>query len=106
MTERKKFTDTDTTNRNLPHKLLINQIIPGIIPVAIPLIYQTIAKDDVGSGYTLHARSTIILKETSMDAARSAARVFCTPAGVSLHGTDRTNLQDGNTAIGSMRLIP
>ena len=33
-----KVTDTDTTNWNAPHKLLINQLIPEIIPVAIPPI--------------------------------------------------------------------
>ena len=31
------------TNGNSQHKLLINRLIPEIIPVAIPLIYHTIA---------------------------------------------------------------
>ena len=34
-----KFTDTDTTNGNYQHKLLINRFIPEIIPVVIPKIY-------------------------------------------------------------------
>ena len=49
-----KVADTDTTNGNSPHKLLINRLIPEIIPVAIPPIDQAIAEDDAVSGDTLH----------------------------------------------------
>ena len=55
-----KVTDTETTKGNYPHKLLINRLIPEIIPVAILPIYQTIAEDSEGSGETLHARRTIL----------------------------------------------
>ena len=63
-----------------------------------------ITGDASGSVETLHARRTIISKEIIKDAARSAARVFRTPADISRHGTDRTTPQDGNTDIGSTRL--
>ena len=66
---------THTTNRNNPHKLLINQLIPEIIPATIPPIDQTISGDAAGSGETLQARCTILLKEIVTDAARSAAHV-------------------------------
>ena len=36
--KKRKVTDTDTTNRNSPQKLLINRLIPEIIPVVIPSI--------------------------------------------------------------------
>ena len=39
-----KVTDTETTNGNSPHKLLINRLIPDIIPVVIPPIDQTITE--------------------------------------------------------------
>ena len=32
--------DTETTNRNSPHKSLINRLVLEIIPVVIPLIEQ------------------------------------------------------------------
>ena len=35
---KRKVTDTDTTNGNYPHKLLINRLTPEIIPVVIPPI--------------------------------------------------------------------
>ena len=99
-----KVTDTDNTNGNYPRKLLINRLIPDIIPVAIPPIDQTIAEDAAGSGETLHVRRTIVSKDIVTDTARSAARVFRNPAYVIRHGTDRTTQRDGNTAIGSTRL--
>ena len=60
--KKRKLNYTDTTNRNYPRKLLINRLIPEIIPVAIQLIYQTIAEDAAESGETFHARRTILLK--------------------------------------------
>ena len=93
-----------TTNRNSPHTLLINRIIPEIIPATIPPIDQTIAEDATGSGETLKARRTIISKEIVTDAARSAARVFRTPADAIRHVMDGTTSQDGNNAVGYARL--
>ena len=47
---------------------------------------------------------TILSKEIVTEGARSAARVFQTPADGSWHGTDGTTPRDKNTAIGSTRL--
>ena len=47
---KRKFTDTDTTNGIYPHTLLINRLIPEIITVSIPPIEQMIAEDTTGSG--------------------------------------------------------
>ena len=41
---------THTINGKYPHKLLINWLIPEIIPSAISPIDQTIAEDAAGSG--------------------------------------------------------
>ena len=54
--KKRKVTDTDTNNGNSPRKLLINRLIPEIVPVSIPPIDQTIAEDAAGSGETLNAR--------------------------------------------------
>ena len=80
--KKRKVTDTDTTNRNSPHKLLINRLIPDIIPDAIPPVDQTVAEDATGSGETLHAHCMILSKEIVTDAAHSAVHVFRTPADV------------------------
>ena len=58
--KKRKVTDTDTTNRNYSHRLLINLLIPETIPFVIPPIYQTIAEDYAGSGDTFHARRKIL----------------------------------------------
>ena len=92
--QKRKGTDTDTTNGNSPHKLLINQLIPEIILVAILPIYRTIADDAAGIGDTLHVCCTILSKDIVMDAARSAAHVFRDPADVIQHGTDRTTRRE------------
>ena len=68
-----KFTDTETTNGNYPHKSLINRLIPEIILFIIPQIDQKIADGVMASGETLYARRTIPSKEIVMDAVRSAA---------------------------------
>ena len=41
--KKRKVTNTDTTNRNSPHLIWINRLIPEIIPVSIPPIDPTIA---------------------------------------------------------------
>ena len=71
-----KVTDTDTTDRNSPHKLLINRLIPYIIPVIILSVNQTNVDGVAASGGTLHAVHTILSKEIFADAARGAAHVF------------------------------
>ena len=70
-----KFTDTDTTNGNSPRKLLINRLVPEIIPVAILPIDQKIAEDAARSGETLHVRRTILKKDIVIDVLHSAAHV-------------------------------
>ena len=102
--KKRKVTDTDTTNGNCPHKLLINRIVPEINPVAIPPIDQTITEDATGSGETFHAGCTILSKEIVTDTACSAAHFFRTPADVSRHGTDGTTPRDVSNAMGSTRL--
>ena len=51
----RKMTDTDTTNGNYPHNLLINRFIPEIIPGAIRTIDQTITEYEKVIGETLDA---------------------------------------------------
>ena len=92
-----KFTDTDTTNRNSPHKLLINRLIPDIIPVFIPPINQMTTDWVADSGGTFHAVSKILSKDIVTDAARSAARVFKDPLVVNWKATDGMIPQDRNT---------
>ena len=95
---------THTNNQNSQLKLLINRLIPEIIPAAITPIDQKIAEDAAGIGEILQARHSIISKEIVMDAAPSTVRIFRTPVDVSSHGMDGTTPQDGNTAVGSSRL--
>ena len=73
---KRKFTDTETTNVNSLHKLLINRLITEIIPFATSPIDKKTADDAAGSGETLHARCTILSKEIVMDAARRAAHFY------------------------------
>ena len=60
---KRKVTDTDTTNVNYPHKLFINQIILEIIPVVIPPIYHTTADGVAASGGTFYALHMILGEE-------------------------------------------
>ena len=98
--KKRKVTDTETTNRNSPHKSLTDQLIP----VVIPLIGQTNTDGVAASGNTLYVVRTIISKEIVTDAARSTAHVFRNPADVSWHDTDKTTPRDGNTFIRSTSL--
>ena len=79
----RKITDTDTTNRNSPHKLILNRLIPKIISGAIRQIYQTVTEDVAVIGETLEAHQTVLSKEIVTDAARSGVRIFRTPREVS-----------------------
>ena len=100
----RKVTDTDITKGNSPHKLLINRLIPDIIPVVILPIDQMIVEDAAGSGKTLHACRMILSKHIVTDVTSSAAHFFWTPINVGWHGTDGTAAQDGNTTVGSIIL--
>ena len=93
----RKVTDTDTTNTNYLYTLLINRLIPEIIPVAIPPINQTTVDGVAASGGTLHEVRTILSKENVTGSACSAARVFKDPPVVNWKETYRTIPRDGNT---------
>ena len=66
---------TYTTNRSSPHKVILNQLIPKIIPGAIRPIYQMIMEDVAEIGDTLDTCQTVLSKNTVTDAARSGARI-------------------------------
>ena len=70
-----KITDTDTTNVNSPHKLILNRISPKIIPGTIRLIDQTITEDVVGTRETLDARQTVLSEDIATDTAPSGAHI-------------------------------
>ena len=76
---KRKVTDTDTTKGNYRHKLLMNRLIPDIIPVVIPPINHMTVDGVSSSGGTFHAHRMIISKDIAMDATRSAAFVFKYP---------------------------
>ena len=99
ISDRKKIPDTDTTNGNYPHKLLINRLIPDIIPVIIPPIDQTISNGVAASGGNLHARRMILSKEIVADVAHSAAHVFKYPQVVNRIDKNGTILRDGKTVL-------
>ena len=63
------FTDTDTSNRNLQQKSLINQTLLIITMTINPHILDRV----VTCGGITHAHTTPITKEVLMDAARSSA---------------------------------
>ena len=100
----RKITDTDTTNSNYPHKLILNRIIPNIIPGAICLIDHTITEDVAGIVDTLDTRQKILSKEIFMDAARSSVHIFQNSKEVISTGRDGTTSRDGKTVIAAARL--
>ena len=95
--KKRKVTDTDTTNVNSPQKLLINRLIPDIIPVIILPITPWIADGFASSSGTLHARQKISSKEIVTDLARGGAHVFKDPTVVNWKDTYGEIPQDGNT---------
>ena len=95
-----KVTDTDTTNRNYPQKLLINWTLPMTIPPIDPRITDGFAAV-IG---TTHAHQTSALEVIVTDAACSGARIFRNLAGVSWTDRYGRTPQDGNTFIRSPRL--
>ena len=93
----RKVTDNDTTKGTPPHKLLTNRIVPEIIPSVIPPVNQMTADEVVETGRTLHAMRTVISKEITTGAARSAARIFKDPPVVNWKDTGGMNPRDRNT---------
>ena len=101
--KKRKVTDTDTTNVNYPQKLLINRLIPDIVPFIVLLAPQ-ISDGVAASIGTFHAHQRISSNEIVTDAARSAARVFKDPTVVNWIDTGGTIPQDGNTVGMPLRL--
>ena len=95
-----KVTDTDTTNGNTPHKLLINQALLIIIPPIDPRIPDGVA---VGRG-TTHAHQTPTSKVIIKESAHSDAHILRTTGDVMRMGRDSTTPRDGNTSIRSPSL--
>ena len=60
---KRKTTNTDTTNGNAAHKLLMNREIPGIIQGVIPPVNQTTVNGVVTSRRDLHAVRTVLYRE-------------------------------------------
>ena len=98
-----KINDNDTTNGNYRHKLILNRLIPKIIPGAIIPIDQTITEDVTGIGETLDACQTVLSKKIVTYAARSGARILRTPSEVSRTDRDGTTPRDGNTVVAVTR---
>ena len=71
----RKITDTDTTNGNTPHKLILNRLIPNIIRGTIRPIDQTITEDLAGIGETLDKRQTVLSEDIATDTAPSGAHI-------------------------------
>ena len=94
--KKRKVSDTDTANGNSPYKLLINRLIPEIIPVFTPSIYQTTVNGVAASRGSLYERQMILSQEILTDAAHSATRIFKDPTVVNWIDTDGKCPRDGN----------
>ena len=77
--------------------MLINWLIPDIIPVVIPPVNQMTMDGVAASGSTLHAIHAVLHTEIVTGAARSAARVLKDPLVLNWKDVGRTNPQDRNT---------
>ena len=95
---------TYTTNRNSPHKSILNRLISNIIPGTILQIDQKITEDVAVIGETLDKRQTVLSKEIVVDAASSGACIFRTPREVSRTGRDGTTPRYGSTIVAAAML--
>ena len=102
--KKRNVTDTNISNGNSPRLLLINQIIPEIIPVIILQIDLPIANGVAEIRGTLHARQKITSKEIVADAVRSGALVLRDTKVVNWKDTDRKIPRYGNTSGSPPRL--
>ena len=98
-----KFTGTNTTNGNYPQKILINRLIPEIIPFVIPLDPR-IADGVATSSGMFHAHQTISSKEIVMDTARSGASIFKDLKVVNWRDTEGIIQREGNNVVMVERL--
>ena len=87
--KKRKATNNDTTNRNSPRKLLINRLIPEIIPVTISPIDKRITEDAAGSGENLHAPYNYLEGDCHRCGAQPCV-CFWTLTNVSRNDTDET----------------
>ena len=99
----RQTTDTDTTNDNNPHTLILNRIIPKIIPGEIRPIDQTITEVVAGIGETLDARQMVLPKEIVTDRARSGVHILRNPREARRTGRDGTTPRYGNTVVAASR---
>ena len=76
--DKKKRKATDTSNRNLQHKLLMNRTLPIINTTIDPRIPDRVAT----CGGAHHARMAPTTKPVIMDAACRSMRVFWNPGHV------------------------
>ena len=88
-----------TTNGNYPYKLILNRLIPEIIPGAIRPIDQTITEEVEGIRETLDAHQMVLLKEIVTDTASSGAHILRSPREVSRTDRDGTTPQYGKNAV-------
>ena len=80
--KKRKVTDTENTNVNSPHKLLINWLIPDIIPVVIlPIKLPTVDGVAEIEG-TLHAASVTISFDRIVQHACKVPSISATPSTV------------------------
>ena len=94
---KRKVTDTDTTNGNSKQKLLISRTLQMIIPPIGPWIADGVT----AVRENMHAHQTIASKVIVTAVPHSSARIFQNTADVSHTDTDRMIPQDGNTFINS-----
>ena len=80
---------TYNTNRNSPHKLLVNSEISAIIQGVIPPVHQATEDGVLICGGALHAVRKVLTEEIITGAAFSSARVFKDPPGVNWKVTSR-----------------
>ena len=73
------ITDTDTTNRNFPHKLLTNREIPAIVQGIIPPVNHTTADGFARSRRDLHAVCAVLHKKIVTGATHSTTGVLKDP---------------------------
>ena len=92
-----KITDTDTTNRNYPQKLLTNREIPAIVQGVIPPVNQTTADGVATSGWTFHAVRAVLHKDIVPSVTCSAAVALKYPLVVNWKDTSGKIPVDRNT---------
>ena len=81
----------DTTNRKSSHKLLINMLVPEIIPATIIAVDQAVAEDSALVDQTLEAVGAVLPQEIFPVAMPSAAIGFKNPPVINQEDASRTH---------------